>query len=72
MKLYGFWNSRDRRSRHRHVARAKPLAPDISVKFGGRHRYGLIGANGCGKSSFMKIPGGELESAAETVAIGSN
>ena len=29
---------------------AKPLFENISVKFGGGNRYGLIGANGCGKS----------------------
>ena len=40
---------------------AKPLFENISVKFGGGNRYGLIGANGCGKSTFMKILGGELE-----------
>jgi ATPase subunit of ABC transporter with duplicated ATPase domains len=34
---------------------AKPLFENISVKFGGGNRYGLIGANGCGKSTFMKI-----------------
>ncbi|XNM77871.1 ATP-binding cassette domain-containing protein [Escherichia coli] len=38
---------------------AKPLFENISVKFGGGNRYGLIGANGCGKSTFMKILGGE-------------
>ena len=38
------------------------------MKFGGGNRYGLIGANGCGKSTFMKIPGG----AAGTVAIDPN
>ena len=39
----------------------KPLFEDVSVKFGQGNRYGLIGANGCGKSTFMKILGGELE-----------
>ncbi|WP_303853683.1 ABC-F family ATPase [Salinicola salarius] len=39
----------------------KPLFENVSVKFGGGHRYGLIGANGCGKSTFMKILGGDLE-----------
>jgi len=29
---------------------AKPLFSDVSVKFGGGNRHGLIGANGCGKS----------------------
>ncbi len=39
---------------------AKPLFENVSVKFGNGNRYGLIGANGCGKSTFMKILGGEL------------
>ena len=51
---------------------AKPLFSDVSVKFGGGYRYGLIGANGCGKSTFMKILGGELEPSAGTVAIDAN
>jgi len=51
---------------------AKPLFSDVTVKFGGGNRYGLIGANGCGKSTFMKILGGELEPSAGTVAIDSN
>ncbi|MBB1487737.1 ABC-F family ATPase [Oceanospirillum sediminis] len=40
---------------------AKPLFENVSVKFGQGNRYGLIGANGCGKSTFMKILGGDLE-----------
>ena len=28
---------------------SKPLFEDISIKFGDGNRYGLIGANGCGK-----------------------
>jgi ATPase subunit of ABC transporter with duplicated ATPase domains len=51
---------------------AKPLFENVSVKFGGGNRYGLIGANGCGKSTFMKILGGELEPSAGTVSIDSN
>jgi ATPase subunit of ABC transporter with duplicated ATPase domains len=51
---------------------AKPLFTDVSVKFGGGNRYGLIGANGCGKSTFMKILGGELEPSAGSIAIDSN
>src|SRR5512147_733242 len=46
---------------------AKPLFENVSVKFGHGHRYGLIGANGCGKSTFMKILGGELEPGAGNV-----
>ncbi|MCW8922733.1 MAG: ATP-binding cassette domain-containing protein, partial [Gammaproteobacteria bacterium] len=48
---------------------AKPLFENISVKFGEGNRYGLIGANGCGKSTFMKILGGDLEPTAGNVAI---
>ena len=51
---------------------AKPLFENVSVKFGGGNRDGLIGANGCGKSTFMKILGGELEPSAGTVAIDAN
>ncbi len=40
---------------------AKPLFENVSVKFGDGNRYGLIGANGCGKSTFMKILAGDLE-----------
>jgi len=37
---------------------AEPLFENISAKFGNGNRYGLIGANGCGKSTFMKILSG--------------
>ena len=47
----------------------KPLFENISVKFGDGNRYGLIGANGCGKSTFMKILGGDLEPSAGTVML---
>jgi ATPase subunit of ABC transporter with duplicated ATPase domains len=40
---------------------AKPLFENVSAKFGNGNKYGLIGANGCGKSTFMKIIGGDLE-----------
>ena len=50
----------------------KPLFENISVKFGEGNRYGLIGANGCGKSTFMKILGGELEQSAGTVSKDPN
>jgi len=37
----------------------KPLFENVSVKFGGGNRYGLIGANGCGKFTLLKILGAE-------------
>ncbi|PLW82495.1 ABC-F family ATPase [Kineobactrum sediminis] len=51
---------------------AKPLFENISVKFGDGNRYGLIGANGCGKSTFMKILDGSLTPSAGNVSITPN
>lgn len=48
---------------------AKPLFENISVKFGNGNRYGLIGANGCGKSTFMKILSRELTPSAGSVSV---
>jgi len=42
---------------------AEPLFSDVSVKFGGGYRYGLIGANGSGNSTIMKTLRGEHEPA---------
>ncbi len=51
---------------------AKPLFENVSVKFGDGNRYGLIGANGCGKSTFMKILSGDLDPSAGNVSITPN
>ncbi len=51
---------------------AKPLFEHVSVRFSEGNRYGLIGANGVGKSTFMKILSGVLEPSAGTVSIGPN
>ncbi len=51
---------------------AKPLFENISVKFGDGNRYGLIGANGCGKSTFMKILGGDLDPSGGNVMLDPN
>ena len=47
----------------------KTLFEGVSVKFRPGNRYGLIGANGSGKSTFMKILTGQLEASSGTVAI---
>jgi ATPase subunit of ABC transporter with duplicated ATPase domains len=47
---------------------AKPLFENVSVKFTDGNRYGLIGANGCGKSTFMKILGKDLDPTAGNVS----
>ena len=51
---------------------AKPLFENVSVKFGEGNRYGLIGANGCGKTTFMKILAGVLEPTSGNTSIDSN
>ena len=45
------------------------LFEGINISFSPGERYGLIGANGSGKSTFMKILSGELESSSGTVKI---
>ncbi len=51
---------------------SKPLFENISMKFGNGNRYGLIGANGSGKSTFMKIITGELQPTQGSVAFGED
>jgi ATPase subunit of ABC transporter with duplicated ATPase domains len=48
---------------------AKPLFEHVTLKFTDGNRYGLIGANGCGKSTLMKILGRELEPSAGEVVL---
>jgi len=48
---------------------AEPLFENISAQFGHGNRYGLIGANGCGKSTFMKILTGALTPTSGNVSI---
>ena len=48
---------------------AEPLFENISAKFGNGTRYGLIGANGCGKSTFMKILTGDLVPSSGNVSV---
>ncbi|MDR2790785.1 MAG: ATP-binding cassette domain-containing protein [Campylobacteraceae bacterium] len=45
------------------------LFEDISLKLESGHRYGLIGANGAGKSTFLKILSGEIEPSFGNIAI---
>jgi ATPase subunit of ABC transporter with duplicated ATPase domains len=50
----------------------KPLFEDVSVKFGNGNRYGLIGANGSGKTTFLKVLAGELEPTHGNVSLEPN
>lgn len=50
---------------------AKPLFEDVSVKFFGGNCYGLIGANGAGKSTFLKVLSGDIDPSSGEVVIES-
>ncbi|MBN2652398.1 MAG: ATP-binding cassette domain-containing protein [Spirochaetales bacterium] len=47
------------------------LFKDVNIKFTPGNCYGIIGANGAGKSTFLKVLSGELEHDAGEVVIGS-
>ena len=47
----------------------KALFEDVNIKFTEGNCYGLIGANGAGKSTFLKILSGELDSTSGDIAI---
>jgi ATPase subunit of ABC transporter with duplicated ATPase domains len=44
---------------------------DVNIKFLPGNCYGLIGANGAGKSTFLKILAGEVEADSGTISIGT-
>ncbi|MBR4440926.1 MAG: ATP-binding cassette domain-containing protein [Bacteroidales bacterium] len=48
----------------------KPLFEDVNLKFTPGNCYGVIGANGAGKSTFLKILAGDLDSTRGTVELG--
>jgi ATPase subunit of ABC transporter with duplicated ATPase domains len=47
----------------------RPLFEDVNIKFTPGNCYGLIGANGAGKSTFLKIMSGEVESSSGDIFI---
>ncbi len=47
----------------------RPLFEDVNIKFTPGNCYGLIGANGAGKSTFLKILSGEIEPTSGEVHI---
>ena len=48
---------------------ADPLFEDVNVKFTPGNCYGLIGANGSGKSTFLKVLSGDIEQTSGEVHI---
>ncbi len=47
----------------------QPLFKDVNLKFTSGNCYGVIGANGAGKSSFLKLLSGELEASKGSIEI---
>lgn len=50
----------------------RKLFEDVNIKFTPGNCYGLIGANGAGKSTFLKILSGELDSQSGHVSLGKD
>ena len=46
------------------------LFKDVNIKFTPGNCYGLIGANGAGKSTFLKILSGEIDADKGTISVG--
>ena len=50
---------------------SKKLFEDVNIKFTNGNCYGVIGANGAGKSTFLKILSGEIEPQKGDVSLGN-
>ena len=48
---------------------SEPLFENVNIKFSSGNCYGLIGANGAGKSTFLKVLSGELEPSKGEVSL---
>ncbi|MFA6856890.1 MAG: ATP-binding cassette domain-containing protein [Treponema sp.] len=47
----------------------KPLFKDVNLKFTPENCYGIIGANGAGKSTFIKVLSGEIDHDSGTISM---
>jgi len=50
----------------------RKLFDDVNIKFAPGNCYGLIGANGAGKSTFLKVLSGEIQPSTGSVTLGPN
>ena len=48
----------------------RKLFDDVNIKFPPGNCYGLIGANGAGKSTFLKVLSGDLQPSTGSVTMG--
>ncbi|MCW0953413.1 ATP-binding cassette domain-containing protein [Weissella ceti] len=54
------------------VFTGKKLYEDVNLQFTNRNTYGIIGANGAGKSTFLKVLEGKIQPTTGTVSMGPN
>ena len=50
----------------------KKLYDNVNITFSKGNCYGIIGANGAGKSTFLKLLSGEIDTTTGTVSIDKN
>ena len=50
----------------------RKLFDEVNIKFTEGNTYGLIGANGAGKSTFLKILAGDIEPTTGHISLGPN
>jgi ATPase subunit of ABC transporter with duplicated ATPase domains len=50
---------------------SKPIFQDVNLKFSEGNCYGIIGANGAGKSTFLKAISGEIDATSGHVSLGA-
>ena len=51
---------------------SRKLFGDVNLKFTSGNCYGIIGANGAGKSTFLKLLSGEIETTKGEIVLGKN
>ena len=51
---------------------SRKLFSEVNLKFTKGNCYGVIGANGAGKSTFLKLLSGELETTKGEIILGKN
>ena len=50
----------------------RKLFDEVNIKFLSGNCYGLIGANGAGKSTFLKILAGDIEASTGHISMGTD
>ena len=67
MKAEEYGNERNQFTEYREIICTRLLFTDVSITFTDQKRLGLVGINGTGKSTFLKILTGQMESDKGTI-----